>query len=176
MTGHPPAATAPVAPSDELVAPPQAPPRLAFGEEIDSLSHSGVAQNESTYSSMTDLLKAAFGAAIALTWAAFGAWLGMRRARRSNPLDEPADDAPSANHPSRTPYDSLRAPTCERMYDETRLLPQYLRSAEFPAMKQDLLRLAREHADEGQALSRLECIPDRRYGSLHDLITEIRCD
>jgi hypothetical protein len=62
------------------------------------------------------------------------------------------------------------------MYDETRLVPQYLRSIEFPALKQDLLRLAREHTDEGQALRRLECIPDRRYSSLHDLITEIRCD
>jgi hypothetical protein len=62
------------------------------------------------------------------------------------------------------------------MYDETRLVPQYVRSVEFPATKLDLVRLARVHTDEGQALRRLECIPDRRYCSLHDLITEIRVD
>jgi hypothetical protein len=73
-------------------------------------------------------------------------------------------------------YGSLRAPTCERMYDETHLVERYLQSAQFPAMKPYLVRLAREHTDEGQALRRLECIPDRRYSSLHDLITEIRCD
>jgi hypothetical protein len=62
------------------------------------------------------------------------------------------------------------------MYDETRLVPHYIRRAEFPATKQDLLRLAEVHPDEGLALRRLECIPDRRYSSLHDLITEIRVD
>jgi Protein of unknown function (DUF2795) len=62
------------------------------------------------------------------------------------------------------------------MYDETRLVPHYIRSAEFPAMRQDLLRLAEVHPDEGLALRRLECIPDRCYSSLHDLITEIRVD
>lgn len=134
------------------------------------------ATDKSTPSWLTDLLKTAFGAALALTWAVFGIWLSMRRARRPNPLDEPAADTPITNHPPRTPDDTRRAPTCERMYDETRLVPQYLRSIEFPALKQDLLRLAREHTDEGQALRRLECIPDRRYSSLHDLITEIRCD
>jgi Protein of unknown function (DUF2795) len=48
------------------------------------------------------------------------------------------------------------------MYDENRLVPQYLRSADFPATKQDLVRLAKEHIDEGSALRRLDCIPDRR--------------
>jgi len=33
-----------------------------------------------------------------------------------------------------------------------------------------------DHTDEGQALRRLECTPDRCYTSLHDLINEIRCD
>ena len=112
--------------------------------------------SESAFSSMPDLLKAAFGATLALAWAVFGARLGMRRARGPDPLHGPAA------YPTRTAYNSLRAPTCERMYDETRLVPQYLRSAEFPATKQDLLRLARVHPDEGQALRRLECIPDRR--------------
>ena len=134
------------------------------------LSTSAASTDESTFSSMPDLLKAAFAAALALAWAVFGAWLGARRARGPNPLQGPAA------YPSRTAYDSLRAPTCERMYDETRLVPQYLRSAEFPAMKQDLLRLAKVHPDEGLALRRIECVPDRRYSSLHDLITEIRVD
>ena len=96
--------------------------------------------------------------------------LGLRRGQRPTPLDEPAA------YPTRAAHDLLRPPTCERMYDETRLVPQYLRRAEFPATKHDLVRLAREHIDEGQALRRLECIPDRRYSSLHDLITEIRVD
>ena len=62
------------------------------------------------------------------------------------------------------------------MYDETRLVPQYLRNAEFPAAKHDLVRLARVHPNEGSALHRLECIPDRRYSSRHDLLSEIRVD
>jgi Protein of unknown function (DUF2795) len=86
------------------------------------------------------------------------------------------DDMRTTAHPPRSAYDSRRAPTCERMYDETRLVPQYLRRAQFPAMKHELVRLAREHTDEGQALRRLECIPERRYSSLHDLITEICVD
>jgi uncharacterized protein DUF2795 len=94
----------------------------------------------------------------------------MRRAQASNLLHGPEA------YPTQTVYDSLRVPTCERMYDETRLLPQYIRSMEFPATKRDLVRLAREHIDEGRTLHRLECLPDRRYSSLHDLITEIRID
>ena len=178
IIGHPsvPAATASAPPSDEQPAPRQVRPRLASSREINSPSHSGVAQDESTDSSMTDLLKAAFGAALALAWAVFGSWLGMRRARRLDPLHEPAGVRLTKSRPSRTAHDSLRAPTCERMYDETRLVPQYLRSAEFPAMKQDLLRLAEVHPDEGLALRRIERVPDRRYSSLHDLITEIRVD
>ena len=130
------------------------------------------ATNESSSWSITDLLKAAVGAALALAWAVGGAWFGRRRARMTTPLDEPADDMRIPGNG----YRSLRAPTRERMYDETRLVPHYLRSAKFPATKQDLVRLAREHTDEGQALRRLECIPDRRYASLRDLINEIRCD
>jgi len=90
-------------------------------------------------SSMTDIPKAAVGAALALAWAVGGAWFGMRRARMRRPLDEPADHMRTPG----TAYDSLRAPTCERMYDETRLVPHYLRNAKFPTMKHDLVRLAR---------------------------------
>ena len=96
-------------------------------------STSAAATDESTFSSMPDLLKATFAAAIALAWAVFGGWLGVRRAPGPNSLQEP------------TAYPSLRAPTCERMYDETRLVPQYLRSAKFPAAKRDLMQLARVH-------------------------------
>ena len=87
IIGHPsvPAATASAPPSDEQPAPGQVRPRLASRREINSPSHSGVAQDESTDSSMTDLPKAAFGAALALAWAVFGSWLGMRRARRLAP-------------------------------------------------------------------------------------------
>jgi hypothetical protein len=62
------------------------------------------------------------------------------------------------------------------MYDETRLMPYYLRRVEFPATKRDLVQLAKEHPDEGQALQRLERVPDRRYCSLHDLVGEIHVD
>src|SRR5215471_8804071 len=58
------------------------------------------------------------------------------------------------------------------MYDETRLVLQYLRRAEFPAMKQDLLRLAKLYTDEGRALRWLEQLPGRCYSNLHDLISE----
>jgi hypothetical protein len=52
---------------------------------------SAASADGSTSSSTTDLLEATFGAALALAWAVFGTWLGMRRARRPNPLDETAD-------------------------------------------------------------------------------------
>ena len=83
------------------------------------------ASTDESFSSMPDLLKAAFAAALALAWVVLGAWIGARRALGPNPLEGPVA------YPSRTAYDRLRAPTCERMYDETRLVPQYLRSAEF---------------------------------------------
>jgi hypothetical protein len=174
MTAHPstPAATAPLPPSDVQPASVQAAPEAGFSKGTASSPNSGVAQNEWAFSLTTDLLKAAVGAALALVWAVGGAWFGIRRARVQTRFDEPADDMRTPG----TGYHSLRAPTCERMYDKTRLVPYYLRTAKFPAMKQDLVRLAREHTDEGQALRRLECIPDRHYTSLHDLINEIRCD
>ena len=133
-------------------------------------STSAASTDESSFSSMPDLLKAAFAAALALAWVVLGAWIGARRALGPNPLEGPVA------YPSRTAYDRLRAPTCERMYDETRLVPQYLRSAKFPAAKRDLMQLARVHPNEGSALRRLESIPDRHYGNLHDLLTEIRVD
>jgi len=134
------------------------------------------ARDDSTFSSMTDLFSAACAAAIALIFAVFGTWLGTRRTQRPNSFDEPANATSTTGRPTGTAYELSRVRTCERMYDETRLVPQYLRSVQFPATKHELIRLAREHTDEGQALRRLECIPDRRYSSLHDLVAEIRCD
>ena len=165
MTGLPPspAATAPAPLSDQRPAP-------AYSQETDNIARSGVARDESTFSSTTDLLEAAFAAIAALAWAVGGSWLAMRRAQASNLLHGPEA------YPTQTAYDPLRAPTCERMYDATRLLPQYIRCVELPATKRDLVRLAREHIDEGGTLHRLECLPERRYSSLHDLITEIRID
>jgi hypothetical protein len=125
----------------------------AYSQATGSRTHSAAAQDKSTVSSMTDLLKTALGAALALAWAVGGAWLGMRRAQASNRLDG------FEAYPTQTAYDSLRAPTCDRMYDETRLVPQYLRRVEFPATKLDLMRLAREHIDEGPTLHRLELHP-----------------
>src|SRR5262249_3632599 len=125
------------------------------------------ASDASTFSSMTDLLKAACAAAMALIWAVFSTWLGMRRTHRPNSLSDPANAARTPARRAGTARGSSGVPTCERMYDEPRLVPQYLRSAHFPVTKHDLVRLAAEHTDEGQALRRLECIPDRRYSSLH---------
>jgi len=154
------AATAPAPLSDQRLTP-------AYSRGSGNLTHSAAAQDKSTVSSMTDLLKTALGAVLALTWAVGGAWLGRPRARSPDLFHEPAPQIA---------FDALQAPTCERMYEETRLVPRYLRCVEFPATKHDLVRLARRHMDEGRILHRLECIPDRRYTSLHDLITEIRID
>jgi hypothetical protein len=167
MTGYPsiPAATVPVPLSDERLAP-------AYSQATGILGHSTVSED---LSSMTDLVKTAFGAALALAWAVGGAWLGVRRAGAANSGDGPTVDM-RTTYPTRAVYNSQRAPTCERMYDETRLVPQYVRRVEFPATKRDLVCLAKEHTDEGRTLHRLQCIPDRRYSNLHDLVTEIRID
>ena len=150
---------------------------LAFGGYLMSSysSASAAATDAPDVSATTDLLKAAFAAVLALSWAVFGAWLGMRGAKVPKPLGKLAD-GPRPTAGANGASDLSRARTCERMFDETRLVPHYLRCARFPAMKQDLVRLANEHTDEGQALRRLERIPERRYSSLHDLIREIRVD
>jgi hypothetical protein len=154
------AATAPAPLSDERLTP-------TYSRGSGNLTHPAAAQDKSTVSSMTDLLKTALGAVLALTWAVGGVWLGRRRARSPDLFHELTPQIA---------FDALRAPTGERMYDETRLVPQYLRRVEFPATKHDLVRLARGHMDEGRILHKLEYIPDRRYTSLHDLMSEIRID
>jgi hypothetical protein len=150
---------------------------LAISSDTTIVSHSSPTRDEAMRTSTIDVLKAVSGAVLALAWLMIGAWFGLRRARALTPVDEPVYDGS-------VPTDSmvgsacapLRGPTCQRMYDETRLLPHYIRCAEFPAMKQDLLRLAEVYTDQGLALRMLERLPDRRYSSLHDLITEIYID
>jgi hypothetical protein len=88
MIGHPastvvtPPASAPVAqvqqftPSDESA-------RSSFG---------GISHDESTRSSMIDVLNAALGTALAAGWLIAGAWVGIRSARISAPRDEAEDE------------------------------------------------------------------------------------
>jgi len=159
-----------MAPSAPVPAP------LAISSDTTIVSHSSTTPDEAVRRSTICVLKAVSGAVLAVAWPMIGAWLGLRHAR-ALPADEPVYDGSA-------PTDSmvgsacapLRGPTCQRMYDETCLLPHYIRCAEFPAMKQDLLRLAEVYTDQGLTLRRLERLPDRRYSSLHDLITEIYVD
>jgi hypothetical protein len=154
-----------------------APAQRALSSDTAIVPNSSAAHDESTRTSAIDLLTAVFGAVLALTWVIIGAWLGVRRARAPTPVHEPAYEGSSTTDPmTGNAYASPRGPTCQRMYDETRLVPQYLRCAEFPAMKQDLLQLAEVYTDEGRTLRRLEGVPDRRYSSLHDLIAEFRLE
>ena len=180
LTGIPPTpvvtAAAPVSVAQVAPSPPL-PSQLALSNETDIATNSGVVRDESIRASIIDLVKAAFGAVLALAWAMVGAWLGMRRARMLAPVHENEYDGHSTTFlTAGTNCDPPRAPTCERMFDETRLVPQYLRDTEFPATRRDLVRLAEVYTDEGCALRRLERVPDRRYNSLHDLIAEFRVD
>jgi hypothetical protein len=179
LTGSPPTpvVTAAALVSVAQVAPSPPPSQLALSNEIGIATNSGVVRDESIRTSILDLMKAAFGAVLALAWAMVGAWLGMRRARMLAPVHENEYDGHSTTFlTAGTNCDPPRAPTCERMFDETRLVPQYLRDTEFPATRRDLVRLAEVYTDEGCALRRLERVPDRRYNSLHDLIAEFRVD
>ena len=132
---------------------------------------------ESPRTSTTDLLGAMLGALLALAGLMIVAWLGVRYARALTPGDETAFGKTAATDlMARNVCVLPHGPTCERMYDETRLVPSYLRCAAFPATRSDLLQLAEVHPDEGRALHRLERVTDRRYTSLHDLIIEIHVD
>ena len=63
------------------------------------------AQEESTRSSMTDVLNAALGTVLAAGWLIAGAWVGIRSARI--PRDERAYDATTTAYAKRTAYDRL---------------------------------------------------------------------
>jgi len=166
MTGG--LSTPAVAPASSSIAQPKPAPvpvRPALAE-TGIAGPFGLSQDATTGASIIDLLKAGLGAARGLALSTVGMWLGIRRAL-----------LPSRVHESTVNVSELpRTPTCERMYDETRLVPQYIRRTEFPVTRRDLLRLAEVHADEGRVLHRLQHVPDRRYSSLHDLISELYVD
>jgi hypothetical protein len=161
----------------EVASPTPAPlsAQLASSGDTATVARSIAVYDKPTGTSTIDLMKAAFGALLTLVWVVIGGWFAVRRSRMLPTVaeNESCGDA-STYLTAGTGCDQWSTPTCERRWDETRLVPQYLRLAEFPAMKQDLLGMARVRTDEGRALRRLEIVPDRRYSSLRDLITEFR--
>ena len=82
-------ASAPVA-QVRLAAP--VPAQLTPGNETAIISYSSVAHDETTRSSMINLLNAALGTVAAAAWVMGGVWVGIRSARISTPLDEAKDD------------------------------------------------------------------------------------
>jgi hypothetical protein len=60
------------------------------------MSHSTVSHDESARSLKTDLLNATLGTVLAMAWLIGGAWVGVRSARISTPLDQPADQMRNA--------------------------------------------------------------------------------
>ena len=97
MTGHPVMAGAatsdwtPVAQA-RLAAPTPA----ALTAETAVISHGSIAHGQSVRSSTTDVLYAALGTALAAAWLMGGAWVGIRSARISAPLNQPADQMRNA--------------------------------------------------------------------------------
>ena len=87
MIGHPSAPR-----SDAQLAPVQVTAQLALGSETGSVTPSSVAHDESTGSSMTHVLNATLGTVLATAWLIGGAWVGIRSARISTPLDDPKSD------------------------------------------------------------------------------------
>jgi len=113
------------------------PAQLALSSNTAIAANSSIAHDESTRMSMVGLLKAGLGAVFALAWVMIGMWFGVRCARALTPVDEPAYDrhattdltACNADDPS-------RGPTCQRMYDETRVIRglRSVSSKRLPAM------------------------------------------
>jgi hypothetical protein len=66
--------------------------QLTPGNETAIISDSSVAHDETTRSSMIDLLNAALGTVAASAWVIGGVWVGIRSARISIPLDDPKGD------------------------------------------------------------------------------------
>jgi len=64
---------------------------LAPGNESNIIPHSSIAHGQSTRSSMTEVLHAALGTALAAAWLMGGAWVGVRSTRISTSLDESVD-------------------------------------------------------------------------------------
>jgi hypothetical protein len=72
------------------------PSSLTLNKEREITSYSTVAHGQSTRSSMIDVLHAALGTALAALWLMGGAWVGIRSARISTSLNQPADQMRSA--------------------------------------------------------------------------------
>ena len=127
---------------------------------------------------------------LGLAGALVGAWIGTRHARVLRPHEEdPGHEVHTTTTVTHHPYEPTMAPVhgttvlhdpvtttsspvAARVYDDAgRTVPAYLRSASFPATKQELLRLARLNNDDPTALRRLELVPDRSYSSINDLMS-----
>jgi hypothetical protein len=87
------------------------PAQLALSSDTPTVAHFTAVQDESTRMSTIDLLRAVFGAVLALAWATIGAWLGVRRARALT------------SHDGRATL--RRGRPYQRRNDETRLVPPY---------------------------------------------------
>ena len=78
--------------SDAQLAPAQVTAQLALSNETGSVTHSSVTHDESTRSPMIDVLNALLGTVLAAAWLTGSAWVGIRSARISTPLDDPKSD------------------------------------------------------------------------------------
>jgi len=128
------------------------------------------------------------GLFLSLAGSLIGAWLGTRHSRTLPVYHEPEYEAHtttvthhayepvvSATHyAAHEPVVTTSSPTAVRVYgDRGANVAAYLRSASFPATKQELLRLARANNDEPAMLRRLEQVPERSYSSLEDLMSAL---
>ena len=110
------------------------PAQFALSSDTPVVAHFSTAHDESTRMSTIGLLKAGLGAVFALAWMIIGMWFGVRRARALTPVDDPGHDGhATTDSTARNDYDPSRGSTRQRLYDETRFVPQYRRRSEFRA-------------------------------------------
>jgi hypothetical protein len=129
------------------------------------------------------------GLLLSLAGSLVGAWIGTRHARVLPVHYEPEYEAHTTTTVTHHTYEPVVATTHHaayepvvaspatvvRVYDDTsRTVASYLRSASFPATRQDLLRLARANNEDSLVLRRLEQVPERSYSSLDDLMSVLR--
>jgi hypothetical protein len=108
------------------------PAQLALSSDTAIVVRSSATHDESTRTSTIDLVKAVFGAVFALAWMMIGAWLGVRRARSVTPVGDPAHDGNlTTDSTTRNAHFPSRGPTCQRMYDEIRLVRNISGAASF---------------------------------------------
>jgi len=126
------------------------------------------------------------GLFLSLAGALVGAWIGTRHARVLPVHHEPEYEAHTTTTVTHHAYEPVvpvthheplatTSPTTVRVYDDrgSNVAAAYLRSASFPATKQELLRLARANNDDPAMLRRLEQVPERSYSSLEDLMSAL---